>query len=460
MSKIKQRYQCTACGAISSKWSGQCAECDDWNTLEESTAPALSSSNSASAAATNARFGGYAGGSGITNASDVQLVAQARVGTGLYELDRVLGGGLVSGSVTLLGGDPGIGKSTLLIQSLAYLSQHHRVLYITGEESLQQVTLRARRLNLPEQNLRLLAETQVEAILMHAAQEKPEIMVIDSIQTMYTELLTSAPGAVAQVRESAARLVRYAKQTGTCIFLVGHVTKEGALAGPRVLEHMVDTVLYFEGDSGSRYRVIRAVKNRFGAVNELGVFAMDESGLKVVKNPSAIFLSRHPEPVSGSVIMVTREGTRPMLVEAQALVDTSHSGSPRRVSLGLEQNRLSMLLAVLHRHAGIAMFDQDVYVNVVGGVRISETAADLPVLLAALSSFRTRPLPSDLVVFGEIGLAGEVRPVANGEERLQESVKHGFKRAIVPRSNQPKQPIKGLQVQGIHRLHEAMDLLD
>lgn len=458
MSKLKQRYQCTACGAISTKWAGQCADCGEWNTLEESSAVA-SPASSATAAATNARYGGYAGGSGITNASDVQLIAESRLGTGLSELDRVLGGGLVAGSVTLLGGDPGIGKSTLLIQSLAHISQERRVLYITGEESLQQVTLRARRLRLPEERLRLLAETQVEAILAHANQEKPDVMVIDSIQTMYTELLSSAPGAVAQVRESAARLVRYAKQSGTSIFLVGHVTKEGALAGPRVLEHMVDTVLYFEGDPGSRYRVIRAVKNRFGAVNELGVFAMDESGLKAVKNPSAIFLSRHPEPVSGSVIMVTREGTRPMLVEAQALVDTSHSGSPRRVSLGLEQNRLSMLLAVMHRHAGIAMFDQDVYVNVVGGVRISETAADLPILLAALSSFRNRPLPSDLVVFGEIGLAGEVRPVANGEERLQESVKHGFKRAIVPRGNAPKQSIKGLKVDGIHRLHEAMDLL-
>ena len=459
MSKVKKSYQCTACGAISSKWSGQCADCGEWNTLEESTA-VTGPASTASAAATNARYGGYAGGSGITNASDVAMVEQARVGTGLSELDRVLGGGLVSGSVTLLGGDPGIGKSTLLIQSLAYLSEQRRVLYITGEESLQQVTLRARRLNLPEQNLRLLAETQVEAILAHASQEKPDVMVIDSIQTMYTELLSSAPGAVAQVRESAARLVRFAKQTGTAIFLVGHVTKEGALAGPRVLEHMVDTVLYFEGDPGSRYRVIRAVKNRFGAVNELGVFAMDEAGLKAVKNPSAIFLSRHPDPVSGSVIMVTREGTRPMLVEAQALVDTSHSGSARRVSLGLEQNRLSMLLAVMHRHAGIAMFDQDVYVNVVGGVRISETAADLPVLLAALSSFRTRPLPSDMVVFGEIGLAGEVRPVANGEERLHESVKHGFTRAIVPFGNKPKKPIKGLRVDGIHRLHEAIDLLD
>ncbi len=407
-----------------------------------------------------ARFQGYAGtAAAITNAIDVELTSQSRVGTGLSELDRVLGGGLVMGSVTLLGGDPGIGKSTLLVQCLANLSVNQRVLYVTGEESLQQVTLRARRLELPQERLRLLAETQVELIIAQALKEKPEVMVVDSIQTAHTEQLNSAPGAVAQVRESAARLVRFAKQSGTSIFLVGHVTKEGALAGPRVLEHMVDTVLYFEGDPGNRYRVIRAVKNRFGAVNELGVFAMADKGLQAVKNPSAIFLSRHPDPVSGSVIMVTREGTRPMLVEAQALVDTSPMGSPRRVALGLEQNRLAMLLAVLHRHAGIAMFDQDVYVNVVGGVRISETAADLPILLAALSSFRNRPLPSDLVVFGEIGLAGEVRPVANGEERLQESVKHGFRRAIVPAANRPKKAISGLTVHGIHRLSEALDVL-
>ncbi len=383
-----------------------------------------------------------------------------RVNTGLSELDRVLGGGLVNGSVTLLGGDPGIGKSTLLIQCIAYLSQQSKTLYITGEESLQQVSMRAQRLDLPRENLRLLTETRVEQIIAHAQKEAPQVMVIDSIQTMYTETLTSAPGAVAQVRESAARLVRFAKQTGTSIFLVGHVTKEGALAGPRVLEHMVDTVLYFEGDPGGRYRVIRAVKNRFGAVNELGVFAMSEKGLQVVSNPSAIFLSRHETPVSGSVIMVTREGTRPMLVEAQALVDESHLGNPRRVTLGLEQNRLAMLLAVMHRHAGIAMFDQDVYVNVVGGVRISETAADLPVLLAALSSFRDRPLDSGLVVFGEIGLAGEVRPVSNGEERLREAAKHGFKRAIAPQGNLPKRAIKGLQVHGISRLPEVLDLID
>jgi len=453
MSKAKLQYQCTDCGAVANKWNGQCADCGAWNTLEEAL-------NTGTGKAANPRFEGYAGNSKITTATDVSLQAQARVSSGLSELDRVLGGGLVSGSVTLLGGDPGIGKSTLLVQCLANLSVDHSTLYITGEESLQQVALRAKRLELPQEHLRLLAETRVEAIVAHADKEKPAFMVIDSVQTVYTELLNSAPGAVAQVRESAARLVRYAKQTGTAVFLVGHVTKEGALAGPRVLEHMVDTVLYFEGESGSRYRVIRAVKNRFGAVNELGVFAMGEKGLQVVKNPSAIFLSKHPEPVSGSVILVTREGTRPLLVEAQALVDTSHGGSPRRVALGLEQNRLAMLLAVMHRHAGIAMFDQDVYVNVVGGVRISETAADLPVLLAALSSFRNRPLPADLVVFGEIGLAGEVRPVANGEQRLHEAAKHGFKRAIVPHANKPKSTINGFQVDGIHRLHEALDLLD
>ncbi len=409
---------------------------------------------------TNDRFSGYAGNSRITSAADVSLEAEARVSTQLSELDRVLGGGLVTGSVTLLGGDPGIGKSTLLLQCLSNLGSRSKTLYITGEESLQQVSMRAVRLDLPQEGLRLLTETRVEEIIRQAEAEQPQVMVIDSIQTMYTETLTSAPGAVAQVRESAARLVRYAKQTGTSIFLVGHVTKEGALAGPRVLEHMVDTVLYFEGDPGSRYRVIRAVKNRFGAVNELGVFAMGEKGLQVVSNPSAIFLSRHETPVNGSVIMVTREGTRPLLVEAQALVDSSHLGNPRRVTLGLEQNRLAMLLAVLHRHAGIAMFDQDVYVNVVGGVRISETAADLPVLLAALSSFRDKPLPSDLVVFGEIGLAGEVRPVANGEERLQEAAKHGFKQAIIPAGNAPKRAIDGLEVLSVSRLPDALDLLN
>lgn len=451
MAKPKLQFQCIECAAITSKWSGQCADCGAWNTIEERI--------SETSAATD-RFSGYAGSGEITTANAVAIEQDTRVGTGLSELDRVLGGGLVTGSVTLLGGDPGIGKSTLLIQCLAHLSVENKTLYITGEESLRQVSMRAHRLGLPQERLRLLTETRVEHIIKHAEKEQPHVMVIDSIQTMYTDTLTSAPGAVAQVRESAARLVRFAKQTGTAIFLVGHVTKEGALAGPRVLEHMVDTVLYFEGDPGGRYRVIRAVKNRFGAVNEIGVFAMGEKGLQVVSNPSAIFLSRHEEPVSGSVIMVTREGTRPMLVEAQALVDESHLGNPRRVALGLEQNRLAMLLAVLHRHAGIAMFDQDVYVNVVGGVRISETAADLPVLLAALSSFRNRPLAADLVVFGEVGLAGEVRPVTNGEERLLEAAKHGFKRAIVPKLNTPKQSVEGLQIHGINRLPEALDLLE
>lgn len=457
MSKVKTRYQCTECGAIASKWNGQCTDCHAWNTLEESAAETAVSSNP--------RFQGYAGNlSRVTAASDVKQSELARLETGLSELDRVLGGGLVNGSVTLIGGDPGIGKSTLLVQCLAFLSQQLQsdtaTLYVTGEESLQQVSMRARRIGLPTDKLRLFAETRVEAIIATLESERPQVLVVDSIQTIFTETLTSAPGAVAQVRESAARLVRYAKQAGTAIFLVGHVTKEGNLAGPRVLEHMVDTVLYFEGDSSERYRVIRAVKNRYGAVNEIGVFAMSDRGLKVVKNPSAIFLSRHTAPVSGSVIMVTREGTRPILVEAQALVDDSSLGNPRRITLGLEQNRLAMLLAVLHRHAGIAMFDQDVYVNVVGGVRISETAADLAVLLAAISSLRNRPLATDLVVFGEIGLAGEVRPVANGEDRLSAAAKHGFKRAIVPAGNQPRKPIKGLTVHGIERLPEALDLID
>jgi DNA repair protein RadA/Sms len=361
--------------------------------------------------------------------------------------------------VVLLGGDPGIGKSTLLLQAMAALSSGARALYVTGEESLAQVTLRARRLGVAESGVRLLAETTVERILDAAAAEQPEVLVVDSIQTVFTSEIQSAPGAVAQVRESASRLVRHAKDHGTALFLVGHVTKEGNLAGPRVLEHMVDTVLYFEGEGGSRWRMIRAIKNRFGAVNELGVFAMGDRGLKPVANPSAIFLSRHEEPVAGSVIMVTREGTRPLMVEVQALVDTSALSNPRRVALGLEQNRLSMLLAVLHRHAGIAMMDQDVYVNVVGGVRIGETAADLAVLAACLSSFRDRPLPTELALFGEVGLAGEIRPVPNGEERLREAAKHGFARAIVPRANVPRKPPEGIEVQGVGRLGEVIELL-
>lgn len=376
---------------------------------------------------------------------------------GMEELDRVLGGGLVAGSVVLIGGDPGIGKSTLLLQALATFSDQLKVLYVTGEESPEQVSLRSRRLGIKADAVRILAETQVERILNHAHNEVPRVMVIDSIQTLYTEVLQSAPGSVGQVRESAAQLVRFAKQTGVALFLVGHVTKEGTLAGPRVLEHMVDTVLYFEGDSGGRYRIIRAVKNRFGAVNELGVFAMTDKGLKEVRNPSSIFLSRHEQPVAGSVILVTMEGTRPLLVEVQALVDDSQLSNPRRVTLGLEQNRLAMLLAVQHRHGGVLMSDQDVFVNVVGGVRVNETAADLPVLLAVLSSFRDRTLPNDLIVFGEIGLAGEIRPVPNGQERLREAAKLGFKRALIPAANAPKSGVDGLDIHAVSRYSDVLD---
>ena len=406
---------------------------------------------------------GFAGKSNtsarIQQLEDVKMEAEARTGTGISELDRVLGGGLVHGSVTLIGGDPGIGKSTLLTQTLADISGSLPSLYVTGEESLQQVSLRAKRLGLAEKGLQLLSETCVESIITLASKAKPKVMVIDSIQTIYTETLQSAPGGVAQVRESAAQLVRFAKHTGTALFLVGHVTKEGTLAGPRVLEHMVDTVLYFEGDPGERYRMIRAVKNRFGAVNELGVFAMTEEGLKAVSNPSAIFLSRHEKPVPGSIITVTREGSRPMLVELQALVDDSHSSNPRRVSLGMDPNRLNMLLAVMHRHGGIAMYDQDVFINVVGGVRLTETSADTALLLAALSSFRDKPLPTNVFTFGEIGLAGEIRPVANGQERLREAAKHGFKVAIIPRANLPRKNelIDGLQIIPVQRISELME---
>ena len=443
----KAVFVCSACGTSSPKWVGQCPDCGEWNTLTETVS-------------SGGRDIGYAGTqAGVQRLADVPLETGSRHGTGIDELDRVLGGGLVAGSVVLLGGDPGIGKSTLLLQTLVSLGQSLKALYVTGEESLQQVGLRARRLGLADADVHMLAETCVERIIAHAQRENPQVLVIDSIQTMYTEQMQSAPGGVGQVRESAAQLVRYAKQTGNALFLAGHVTKEGALAGPRVLEHMVDTVLYFEGDTSSQFRVIRAVKNRFGAANELGVFAMTDRGLREVSNPSAIFLSRHDTEAAGSAINVTREGSRPMLVEVQALVDESHLPSPRRVTLGLEQNRLSMLLAVLHRHGGVAMFDQDVYVNVVGGVRITETGVDLAVLLAVLSSFRASPLPAGLVVFGEVGLAGEIRPVPGGPERLRAAAKHGFKRAIVPQANVPRQPIEGLEVVAVTRLSEALDAL-
>jgi len=452
--KSRTAYVCGECGAESGKWQGQCAECGAWNSLSQIV---LDSAASAPAA----RRGGWAGKVDppkITALKDVLHREDARTSTGIGEFDRVLGGGLVEGAVGLIGGDPGIGKSTLLLQALAGMAGRLPALYVTGEESLAQVAGRAARLGLPLDGLSALAETGVERILEQAAQMHPRLLVADSVQTLWTESLTAAPGSVSQVRESAARLVRYAKETGTAIFLVGHVTKEGGIAGPRVLEHMVDAVLYFEGDSGSRFRVLRAFKNRFGAVNELGVFAMGDRGLREVPNPSAIFLSGGSTRQPGSCVMVTREGTRPLLVEVQALVDASPLSNPRRVAVGLEQNRLAMLLAVLHRHGGIVVGDQDVFVNVVGGIRVQETAADLPVLLAVLSSLRDRPLAEKTIAFGEVGLSGEIRPVPNGEERLKEAATHGFKRAIVPRANAPRDGgYKGMEVVAVERLADALD---
>ena len=455
MAKAKTAYVCSECGGEHSKWQGQCAECGVWNTLSEIVLEPATKN-----ASPGGRRGGYAGASDapkVTRLASISGEADQRSATGIGELDRVLGGGLVGGSVVLIGGDPGIGKSTLLLQMLGTIGERMRSLYVTGEESLAQVAARGRRLGIELEGLEALAETSIERILAEAANSKPEVLIIDSIQTIWTELLSAAPGSVSQVRESAARLVRFAKESGTSVFLVGHVTKEGGIAGPRVLEHMVDAVLYFEGESGSRFRILRAFKNRFGAVNELGVFAMSEKGLKEVPNPSAIFLSSHAQPTPGSAVMVTREGTRPLLVEVQALVDSSALPNPRRVTLGLEQNRLAMLLAVLHRHGGAAVYDQDVFVNVVGGIRVQETAADLPVLLAVLSSFRDRALPDKLVAFGEVGLSGEIRPVPNGEERLREAATHGFRHAIVPKANAPKNlRIGDLQIIAVDRLSDAL----
>jgi DNA repair protein RadA/Sms len=451
MAKPRIVFLCSSCGNESPRWQGQCPACGEWNTLTAFHPPAGASKRGPARPTAN----------GIQAQDLAQLPADdsQRLATGLAEFDRVLGGGLVVGSVTLIGGEPGIGKSTLLLQSAAAMSSGQPVLYATGEESVRQVGLRAQRLGVAGAPLRLLAETSVEEVLSQAEAHAARVLVIDSIQTMATESLESAAGSVSQLRESAARLVGHAKRTGTAVLLIGHVTKEGMIAGPRVLEHMVDSVLYFESDSGSRYRVVRAVKNRFGAANEIGVFAMDEQGLREVKNPSAIFLSRHGEPVPGSIVTVAREGTRQMLIEVQALVDVSHASNPRRVAVGLDGNRIAMLLAVLHRHAGVALHGHDVFVNVVGGVRLNETAADLPVLAAALSSLEGRPLPQDLVCFGEVGLAGEIRPVPFGEERLREAAKHGFRRAVVPRANVPRKPVDGMTVAGVGQMAEAVAAL-
>ncbi|MFA7239824.1 MAG: DNA repair protein RadA [Sulfuricellaceae bacterium] len=446
MAKAKNLYTCTECGGQASKWQGQCPHCTAWNTLVETVAESAPPN----------RYNALAATSKLQRLGDVEAAEVPRQTTGINEFDRVLGGGMVDGAVTLIGGDPGIGKSTLLLQALCHMSLNRNVVYVSGEESAQQIALRAKRLALDASAVQLLAEIQLERILATLSAQKPDVAVIDSIQTVYSEALQSAPGSVAQVRECAAQLTRYAKQSGTAVILVGHVTKEGALAGPRVLEHIVDTVLYFEGDSNSSFRLIRAFKNRFGAVNELGVFAMTEKGLREVSNPSALFLSHHVQEVAGSCVMVTQEGTRPLLVEIQALVDEAHAPNPRRLSVGLEQNRLAMLLAVLHRHAGIACFDQDVFVNAVGGVKITEPAADLAVLMAIVSSLKNKPLPGKLVVFGEVGLAGEVRPIQRGQERLKEAAKLGFTHAVIPKANMPKQGIAGMEIVAVERLEEAV----
>jgi DNA repair protein RadA/Sms len=451
--KVKLAYVCTECGADYAQWQGQCTACGEWNSLKE-----FKVSASKTKASGRAQTVGYAGASEQTvmSVNEVELSEVPRIDSSLSELDRVLGGGIVPGSVVLIGGDPGVGKSSLLLQVCCQLSQSQKVLYVTGEESLQQVAMRAKRMSLPEDKLRLLTETDVEAITMAAQTEQPKVMVVDSIQTMQLGDVSSAAGGVSQVRESAAYLTRFAKQNQIMVFLVGHVTKSGEVAGPRVLEHIVDTVLFLEGQSDSRFRTLRAIKNRFGAVNELGVFAMTDKGMKQIKNPSAIFLSRAEEPSPGSAVMVLWEGSRPLLVEIQALVDESPYGAPKRVTVGLEYNRLSMLLAVLHRHAGVQAGDQDVYVNVVGGVKVSETSADLAVLCAIVSSLKNKVLPQDLIVFGEVGLSGEIRPVSSGQERILEAAKHGFKKAIVPNANIPKGGVPGMEVIGVSTLQQAL----
>ncbi|MCL2590041.1 MAG: DNA repair protein RadA [Betaproteobacteria bacterium] len=448
MSKVKSAYVCAGCGAQLPRWQGQCPQCREWNTLAETVIERSAQSRR--------QVGGTAK---MQRLAALEAREEPRIPSSIDEFDRVLGGGLVPGGVVLIGGDPGIGKSTLLLQALCGLANEYPVVYVSGEESGEQVALRARRLQLSPGNLQLLTETNLERIIEGVSEAAPRIAVIDSIQTLHSENLQSAPGSVGQVRECAAQLTRHAKQSGTTLILVGHVTKDGALAGPRVLEHIVDTVLYFEGDTHSSFRLVRAFKNRFGAVNELGVFAMTERGLKGVSNPSALFLSRHDAEVSGSCVLVTQEGTRPLLVEIQALVDSAQNPNPRRLSVGLEPTRLAMLLAVMHRHAGIICFDQDVFINAVGGVKIVEPAADLAILLAVASSLRGRPLPQGLAVFGEVGLAGEIRPAPHGQERLKEAAKLGFKTAIVPRANLARQPIAGITVHGVDRIEQVLEVV-
>ena len=453
MAKPKTRYYCTECGAHSPKWAGQCGECGAWNTLLEQSVPSATSAAS--------RFAPLAGPTiEAQQLNQIDVSTVNRLSSGSAEFDRVLGGGLVRGSTVLIGGDPGIGKSTLLLQHLSSISADLPVLYVSGEESTEQLALRARRLALRSNDLKVMAENRLEALLEAAQRESPAVLVADSIQTLYSDALPQAPGGVSQVRECAARLVRYAKQSGCTVMLVGHVTKEGTLAGPRILEHMVDSVLYFEGDSSSAFRLIRAFKNRFGAVNEIGVFAMTEQGLKDVTNPSAMFVSKQSASRPGSVVLATQEGTRPLLVEVQALVDESAMSNPRRLCVGLEHNRLAMLLAVAHRHADISLNGYDVFANVAGGVRVSETGADLALLIAILSSFKNRPVGNDLVVFGEVGLSGELRPVQRGLERIREAQKLGFERALIPRANLPRETLNGIELIAVRKIEDALVVLD
>lgn len=453
MGKSKTAYVCSDCGADYAKWQGQCVSCREWNTLTRLSIGAKRSQS----VMRSASFTGITEEAKTLDQIDLQRVP--RLITGIKEFDRVLGGGLVPGSAVLIGGSPGAGKSTLLIQIMCAMAQHHTALYVTGEESLQQIAMRANRLNLPVDKLQVMTETNVEVIQQCASKLQPKLLVVDSIQVMFREDVDSAPGSVAQVRESASLLIRYAKQTDTVLLLVGHVTKDGSLAGPKVLEHMIDCFIMLEGENDSRYRTLRGSKNRFGAVNELGIFAMTDRGMMEVKNPSAIFLSRTEELLSGSLVMVVWEGTRPLLVEAQALVDQSSLENPRRVAVGFETNRLAMLLAVLHRHGGLFVGDQDVFVNVVGGIRVTETGSDLALLLAVVSSLRDKPLSRDLVVFGEVGLSGEIRPVPNGQERLQEAAKHGFRRAIIPKGNAPKKKLDDIEVITVSKLAEALNAI-
>jgi DNA repair protein RadA/Sms len=449
MAKTKVEFVCANCGATHYQWAGQCLECKEWNTLEEvfvTPSKAILSESLKDLPPSK-----------VQSLNKVKTQANIRLSTGLSELDRTLGGGLVEGSVVLIGGDPGIGKSTLILQALASINSFENTLYVSGEESAQQISDRAIRLGI-DADVQILSETYLEKILKTAKSLNPKVIVIDSIQTLVSDTSTSVPGSVTQVRDCAAQLTQYAKQTNTIILMIGHVTKGGSLAGPRILEHMVDSVLYFEGDAGGRYRIIRAVKNRFGAINEISVFAMSKKGLQQITNPSAIFLSNENLSAPGSMVMVTREATRPLLIEVQALVDQAN-GAPKRICVGMDQNRLSLQLAILHKHGGVVTFDQDVFINVVGGIKVSETASDLVVMLAIVSSLRDRVIPKDWIAFGEVGLAGEVRPVYNAQERLSEAQKQGFKLAIMPKANAPKKPLKGIKIVAINRLSEALDYL-